>query len=62
MKTSLDELKAVEMELVELTGAYKGMAPEARKVLLSVARRYLEQFPARRPVRLRLVSNRNDCE
>ena len=46
-------------EEVELVEAYRGMAPEARKILLEVARRYLKQFPGRRPVRLRLVLNRN---
>ncbi len=48
--------KSVEAgEIAELVGAYKQMAPEARKILLDVARTYAAEFAAKRGVGLRLV-------
>jgi len=35
-------------DVVELLEAYRGMTPEARRILLDAARLYLRRFPERR--------------
>lgn len=47
-------------DVVELLEAYRGMAPEARRILLEAARLYLRRFPDKRSKAvLRLVVARN---
>ncbi len=56
------ETKDMAHQLQELVAAFEGMCPDAREVVLQVARRYAVDFPVKKPSqrpKLRLVAKRN---
>lgn len=56
------ETKDVDRQQEELVAAFQGMCPEAREVMLQLARKYAVEFPAKKMARrpnLRLVAKRN---
>jgi hypothetical protein len=55
MNQDTQETDLLERELIK---AFREMSPEARNVMMEIARRYVTQFPAPRERWLRLVPDR----